>query len=436
MRSVVDRAYPAVRERVLAPSAVAADAVAALELLERDPAEPFLLNATGVLLSALGETAAARHLVERAVELDPDLPAAQANLDRLSAQPVAASSPGLARRAAAVAVRAVPASCATLSLCIVVRDEEELLPACLEAAAPAADELVVVDTGSADSTVAIAEAHGARVVRRSWDGSFSAARNAALDEAHGDWVLFLDADEHLQVSPAAVRALLARSWREAFLFPLTSLTGDGSTSLRHASLRLWRNRRAYRFEGRVHERLRGLPTALPERFELVDLPILHHGYLDRIVERRRKVERNLELLAGEPPGAETSFNLGSELARARRWGDAARSLDAAWEALGDAWPEAGFGPLLAARAARARRETGRVAEAEALLEDAIARLPEYTDLSFELAHCALARGAADDAAQLLRRCLEQGDAPAELAGTAGAGSHLARALLDRITHPG
>lgn len=426
--------YRDVRAGVLQPAAGAAEAGAALDLLERQPAEPFLLNATGVLLARLGETAAARHLVERAARLDPDLPAVDANLRHLRA--AADSGSELARRAAGIAARAVPGEAAGLSLCLIVRDEEEQLPACLEAAAPAADEIVVVDTGSTDATVAIAEAAGARVLRRPWTDSFAAARNAALDAATGEWVLFLDADEHLEAPADAVRALLARSWREAFLLPTTSVTGDGTTSMLHPALRLWRNRSAYRFGGRVHERLGGLPVDLPERTELVDLPLVHHGYLDRIVADRGKIERNLELLAAEPPGAETSFNLGSELARAGAWAAAAGHLDAAWEAVGGIWPRLGFGPLLAARTARARRETGRVEEAEVLLEGAVALLPEYTDLTFELAHCALARGAAEDAAALLRRCLAQGDAPRELAATVGTGSHLARALLADITLPG
>lgn len=425
--------YRDVRARVLAPAAGEADAEAALALLEQQPAEPFLLNATGVLLHGLGRPHAAASLIERAAALDPGLPAVAENL----AQARAAAGRGpVEPRIEAIAARALPGGPGTLTLCLVVRDEQELLPACLEAAAVAADEIVVVDTGSTDATRAIAASFGAQVLERPWTGSFAEPRNVALEAASGDWVLFLDADEHLRASAPDLRALLTRTWREAFLFPMTSLTGDGTTSTVHAALRLWRGRADRRYTGRVHERLGGLPTDLPERVELVDLPIVHHGYLDRIVERRRKVERNLELLSTEPPGAETSFNLGSEFARARRWGAAAGHLDAAWKTVGDAWPEVGFGPLLAARAARARREIGRIAEAESLLEDAIARLPEYTDLTFELAHCAVARGAAGDAARLLRRCLDQGDAPPELAGTVGVGSHLARALLEDITLPG
>lgn len=97
---------------------------------------------------------------------------------------------------------------ATLSACVIARDEEERLPACLASVA-FCDEIVVVDSGSRDRTVAVARAAGARVVEHPWRG-FSAQRNVALDHARSDWILEIDADE--RVSPelrAEVLAFLA-----------------------------------------------------------------------------------------------------------------------------------------------------------------------------------------------------------------------------------
>lgn len=322
-----------------------------------------------------------------------------------------------------------------LSLCLIVRDEEELLPACLAAAAPAADELVIVDTGSTDRTAAVAEAHGAVVLHRPWADDFSAAKNAALDAAIGDWILFLDADEQLGPAGAeAVRALVAGD-AEAYAFAMTSLTGDGTTSVAHPALRLWRNRCAYRFEGRVHERLAGLD---PAAIRSADVPVLHRGYLDSRWSQRAKTERNLALLAREPQTPFTAFNLGSEYARVEDWPRAAACFDAAWDAVvcDGAWAGLAYGPLLAGRTARARRGCGRVGEARTLLEDALDRLPDYTDLAYELAHCAVAVGDLDEAERLLRRCLIQGDAPPPYLAVAGAGSHLAQALLEAVTDRG
>lgn len=95
-------------------------------------------------------------------------------------------------------VSSATATRASVSACIIARDEEERLPACLASVA-FCDEIVVVDSGSADATVAIARAAGATVVEERWHG-FAVQRNIALDHAHGTWVLEIDADE--RVTPA------------------------------------------------------------------------------------------------------------------------------------------------------------------------------------------------------------------------------------------
>jgi len=98
-----------------------------------------------------------------------------------------------------------------LSLSMIVRDEAQRLEACLTSVRPLADEMVVVDTGSIDNTVAVAEAAGARVVRIDWPGDFAPARNAALEHVSGDWVLVLDADEQLRAEAIPqIRALMAQ----------------------------------------------------------------------------------------------------------------------------------------------------------------------------------------------------------------------------------
>src|SRR5437764_28958 len=83
----------------------------------------------------------------------------------------------LASRARRLAPKAQPAQGLTLSLCMIVKDEEEMLAKCLAAAAPAVDEIIVVDTGSTDRTIEIAKEFGAEVIEQPWTGSFSDARN-------------------------------------------------------------------------------------------------------------------------------------------------------------------------------------------------------------------------------------------------------------------
>ena len=85
-----------------------------------------------------------------------------------------------------------------ITLCMIARDEERFLPECLDRARAAVDEIVIVDTGSKDRTVAIAQSFGAKVLHVPWDDDFSAPRNAGIAAATGDWILVLDADEFLR----------------------------------------------------------------------------------------------------------------------------------------------------------------------------------------------------------------------------------------------
>ena len=98
-----------------------------------------------------------------------------------------------------------------LSLSMIVRDEEARIEDCLRSVKGFADEMVLLDTGSVDGTIARAEACGARVERMDWPGDFAPARNAALELVKGDWVLVLDADEELRSEAIPqLKALMAQ----------------------------------------------------------------------------------------------------------------------------------------------------------------------------------------------------------------------------------
>jgi glycosyl transferase family 2/flagellin-like protein len=212
--------------------------------------------------------------------------------------------------------RAVPARGLTLSLVMIVKDEQEMLPGCLEAVRDAVDEMIVVDTGSTDRTVEIAESFGATVVRFPWNGSFADARNVSLDHATCDWVMYLDADEHMMPEDAPkLRELLERTWREGFYLVETNYTGgdESGAAVTHHALRLLRRRPQYRFEGRIHEqKTHTMPTFLPERFETSTVRMRHYGYLRSRITSKDKSRRNIELLeveARENPSPFNQYNL-------------------------------------------------------------------------------------------------------------------------------
>jgi glycosyltransferase involved in cell wall biosynthesis len=83
----------------------------------------------------------------------------------------------------------------SISLCMIVKNEQAFLAPCLNAIKKLVDEIIVADTGSDDRSADIAKVYGAQVFNVQWQDDFSLARNASLEKAHGDWVLIIDADE-------------------------------------------------------------------------------------------------------------------------------------------------------------------------------------------------------------------------------------------------
>jgi glycosyltransferase involved in cell wall biosynthesis len=423
----------------------------ALDALEAEPREPVFLNYAGVALYELGSLSAAEALFRAAYRLSPTLPHVRENLDALVARrragrrptlpaAVAAVLPGLARRAERVAAAAQPVKGLTLSLCMIVRDEAEMLPRSLAAVRDAVDEIIVVDTGSVDRTVEIARSFGAKVIEREWTGSFADARNASFDAATGDWVMFLDADEVLVADDdQRLREVLGRTWREAFYLVETNFTGElgDGTAVTHNALRVFRNRPEYRFEGRIHEQIaHRLPSGQPERIEITDVRVEHYGYLGVVRDAKDKSRRNIELLERQRDegGEETGFvhfNLGSEYAALGENDNARASFERAWELMRGRPDLAAYGyiPSLVARLVRARRLTGAPEAAIELADEGLRLLPGFTDLVFEQAEAARDAGNADAAVALFERCLQMGDAPSKYSATAGRGSYLALVAL-------
>lgn len=210
----------------------------------------------------------------------------------------------------------------TLSVCLITKNEEKFLAQCLKSIRDVAQQIIVVDTGSTDATVKIAKEFGADVHSFKWCEDFSAARNAALEHATGDWVLILDADEEI---PAGQHANLLADMKKpdvtAFRLPLVNRGQEASG--RNFVPRLFRNAPGVYFFGRVHEQ--AFPSLLPlckvwgTGTAMGTAEILHHGYTQETMQARNKVERNLKLLREanqEMPGdVILTMNLGLELVR-------------------------------------------------------------------------------------------------------------------------
>ena len=439
--SATDGAAPARLARILLDVAQAG-----VTALEEEPREPVMLNYVGVVLYELGASEPAARLFRAALRLDPELPNAEGNLEEAERRrgrrlplpkPIEVALPALGKRASRCADRAQPAQGLKMTLCMIVKDEEEMLPRSLEAAGPAVDEIVVVDTGSTDRTIEIAREFGARVIEHPWSGDFAEARNVSLDAANGDWILWLDADEVLVAEDAdRLRELTGKVWREAFFLVETNFTGelgDGNAAT-HSALRVFRNRPGRRFEGRVHEQIGHALPSTTERIESTSIRIEHYGYLGAVRDSREKSRRNIELLERQGAEGDTSpfhyFNLGSEYLVTGDMEAALRNFDAAWAGLStESFQRYGFVPSLANRTVKARRAVGDKAGALRMIEEGLELFPGYTDLVLEQAIIAREEGDHDGAQALLERCLEMGDAPSRYSPMVGSGTYLALCTL-------
>ena len=188
---------------------------------------------------------------------------------------------------------------------MIVKNEARCLARCLESVRGIVDEIVVADTGSTDGTQTIARQYGARVCDFAWRDDFAAARNYALEQTTGDWILVLDADEHasealcaeirdfVQGEPAVGRLRIVSDFRK-------------NEQMRSQTFVSRLFPRGARFEGRIHEQL---VSTLPRRNLRAEL--WHDGYLEG-----GKSDRNVKLLLGElersPKSAYYQFQLGIE----------------------------------------------------------------------------------------------------------------------------
>lgn len=188
----------------------------------------------------------------------------------------------------------------TLTVCMIVKNEEAHLLKCLMSIESLADEIIVVDTGSADRTKGLARSFGAKVFDVPWTGDFSEARNVSLDKASGGWIFVLDADE--VISPKdhdAIRKLISSTKNAPAAYAVTTrnyisamnITGwtmnkgeypaeeTGSGWKPSTKTRLFTNDPRIRFENRVHELVESSLAKIGITSKPCDIPVHHYGKL-------------------------------------------------------------------------------------------------------------------------------------------------------------
>lgn len=199
-----------------------------------------------------------------------------------------------------------------LSASLIVRNEEKHLEQCLQSIQPLVDEIVIVDTGSVDNTVAIAQRFNARLYHTEWQDDFALARNTALDYCRGEWILYIDADERVKPeSLAGVRESLASSLAGCYvwLHPRKNHTA-------YREMRLFRNKPKIRFEGVIHENiwpaLNRYIAVTGKRIGKTELTLDHVGYDgDQTHKHYRNLPLLLQKVVDDPDHAFSWWHLGA-----------------------------------------------------------------------------------------------------------------------------
>ncbi len=190
---------------------------------------------------------------------------------------------------------------ATLGVIMIVKNEEENLGALLADIRGVADEICIVDTGSSDATVAVAESMGARVEHFPWTDDFSAARNRSIACARSDYLLWLDADDRIdepdRKALASLKPRLRKGRDRAYMLKILGRSEDMPDTV-SLQTRIIPNREGVRFTGRVHEQVVPSLNEIGVRVEPLDITIRHTGYHDEDT-RRAKARRNLDILKAE-----------------------------------------------------------------------------------------------------------------------------------------
>jgi len=330
-----------------------------------------------------------------------------------------------------------------LSLVMIVKNETRGLARCLNSVRGLVDEMIVVDTGSVDDTVSIAQRHGARVSHFDWVDDFSAARNAALALSGADWNVVLDADEWLPTEAEAPEAMAAlRQLRHQAPTFVGLLEVQSAFDAQGQSASSWLPRvlpGRVRYTGRVHEQ----PEFLGPRQRL-PVRVHHDGYLP--AQRELKGDRNQRLLERalqeQPDDAYLHYQLGKDLEVRDQFEQASHAYASALTWLG---PEAGRQPAwrhdLVLRTLYVLKASGRVAEAFDLAQLEMPNWPDSPDFYFVLGDVLLDHAVAhpEQAHEVVpmiesawRQCLSIGENPGLEGAVAGRGSVLAERQLQLL----
>jgi glycosyltransferase involved in cell wall biosynthesis len=222
---------------------------------------------------------------------------------------------------------------------MIVKNEENDLSRCLESVNGLVDEIIVVDTGSSDRTIAIAQQYGAKVISINWPGDFAEARNISVKNVSCEWILVLDADEYFdKQSVQEFKRVLTGTNATGLQLCVRNLQTPGELVKYQDNYitRVFRNIPGIFYEGMIHESVLQSIERLGGSTEKVDIILYHTGYIHNNVQGTiSRSERNLALLLkmeeANPHDAYVHYQLGKTYKQLGNYSEAKIHLEKALE---------------------------------------------------------------------------------------------------------
>jgi len=298
-----------------------------------------------------------------------------------------------------------------------MKDESWTLKTCLESMKDVVDEIIIVDTGSQDNSVALAESLGARVYSYEWDGDFGRARNHSMSHAVGDYVLYIDADEYLDAKDKwQLRTFLQQHQPDGADVQLVNYVGTISRQTATIPISVTRLfRRGYQFTGAIHEQIRGTIEESHGIILAAPLTIHHVGYLEEFVTKKNKIARNIEIIQRELDHApDDLFQRTNLLAEYNRNNDHKKAVPLAEEIVstlkkipGTRWPV--FSQRVFQHQLNALEGTGQTDAALQSAHDAARYFPNVPEFQKRHGDLLTRTGRYQEAHSVLTQCIEKGE---------------------------
>ncbi|MCF8567609.1 glycosyltransferase [Alicyclobacillus tolerans] len=314
-----------------------------------------------------------------------------------------------------------------ITVCMMVRDEEQRLSRCLSSLARLVSELVVVDTGSTDGTADILHHFGAQVIDAQWQSDFAKARNLGLAYARQPWILVIDADEEL-IPPDLdyILSLLNCQDVYGYFVKIRSHLGnaEGDPYVTDSACRLFRNHPNIRFEGAIHESVIPNIQALGGQIEFSEITLQHYGYLPEVITAKNKNARNLQILKNamqdNPEDILLQYALATEYFQREQYEE---SLQILYPLLSKVPVSVGFASDIVLKTAYVLQSLGRVEEAMQIFAAGRQHFADFPDLLDMEANLMIQRGDYVSAKQLLEQSTQLGDMSHKYSSLSGAGTY-------------